>query len=255
MTYGKLIPVFCLLACFVPYAAGTTTATMDLTGVNNGANMGGVYTSPYFATITTGKTSISTAVICDDFSDDSYIGETWTADVTSLASLTSTNSTVKWNGTTWNGTQLSQAQEYMAAAVLTEDLLPIYSTNPTAAGEYGYAIWALLDPSASPLSYLTSSEATATTADINSAVAEVTGAHPTVTLASFGNVQIYSYDAAASAAVGQPTGCGGTCPPPPQEFLVVGMPEPPMAVSLLFYLLSAGAVAFVFRKRIVKRIS
>jgi hypothetical protein len=214
--------------------------------------MGGVYTSPYFANITTGATTVSTAAICDDFTDDSYIGETWTADVTNLASLSTPNSTVLWQGTTWNGKTLSQAQEYMAAAVLSEELLPVYASNPTLAGDYGYAIWELLDQSANPLGYLDAQNANIVTGFINSAVNEVTGAKPAVTLSQFSNVSIYSYDSAASIANGQPTGCGGTCPPPPQEFLVVGMPEPSMGLSLLFYLASLGCIVFVFRRHIVR---
>jgi len=238
-------------------ASGATTATFTLTDVNNGATLGGVYASPYYATITTDTTSVSTAAICDDFRDDSYVGETWTADVTTLSSLTSQNSTVLWQGTTWTGGSqpivLTQAQEYMVAALLTEQLVPLASSNPTLAGEYGYGVWALTDPSANPLGNLDSGTAALVTGFVNDAIAEVTGANPTVTLSDFSNVTIYSYDAAASLAAGQPTGCGGTCPPPPQEFLVVGMPEPSMPYSLIFYLSSAMCLVFVFRKRLVKR--
>jgi hypothetical protein len=269
MTRRSLISVCFLVVGTTPLVLGGTTATFDLTGTNNGANMGGVYTSPYFAKITTGTTTVSTAAICDDFSDDSYIGETWTADLTQYSALnTSTNSslnnsTVLWQGTTWQGTPtptiLTQAQEYMAAAILTEDLLPIYSTNPTLAGEYGYGIWALTYPSTlpadqSPQHYLDAGVWSTVEALVNTAVAEATGSNPAYnSLSDYSNVQIYSYDSGASLAAGQPTGCGGTCPPPPQEFLVVGMPEPSLDRSLLFYFSAFACLIVFFRRRIPGR--
>jgi hypothetical protein len=250
------VGTFCAFSAY-----GAVTATMTLTGVNNGANLGGIYTSPYFGTVTTGATTISTPIICDDFGDDSYIGETWTADATNLSTLSqaSNNATLKWQGTTFQGTALSQAQEYMAAAILTESLLPIYNTNPTLAGEYGFAVWQLLDPclnvscTLSPLSYIPTTTAQTVVGLMANAVSQVTGPHPTAQLSQFSNVTIYSYDATVSKALGQPTGCGGTCPPPPQEFIVVGMPEPPMALSLAFYLSTLSVIGYFFRRNIIAR--
>lgn len=257
MTRSFFTSVFCLLTCIASCVFGDTTATFNLTGTNSGASIGGVYTSPYFAQITTGATTVSTAAICDDFTDDSYLGETWTADVTSLSSLNTQNSTVLWHGTSWNGTQLTQAQEYMAVAILTEDLLPIYSTQPAIAGDYGYAIWALTFPNESgqlpPQDYLDTGTWSTVEGYVNTAVADVMGSNSNYNqLSDYSNVTIYSYDSAASAANDQPTGCGDTCPPPPQEFIVVGMPEPSMPLSLLFYFSALAGLVFVFRGRIVK---
>jgi hypothetical protein len=241
--------VACAMATMVP-AFATETATLQLTGTNGGANLGGVYTSPYFATITTGSTTISSAVICDDFADDSYLGETWTADVTHLSDLSSPNS-LKWQGTTWQGQTLTQAQEYMAAALLVEDLLPVYSTDAYKAGEYGFAIWALLDPADNPLGYIGNSNTVSQVKTyINSAVAEVSGSSAT-TLSQFSNVNIYTYDSALSLAAGQPSGCGG-CAPSPQEFIAVSMAEPPAPLLLLFYFSIASGLVFVFRRRMFK---
>ena len=63
---------------------------MTLTGANSGSQAG-VYTSPYTATID-GATGI--AVICDDFTSDTYFGETWTANVTNLSILASGPSSI-----------------------------------------------------------------------------------------------------------------------------------------------------------------
>jgi len=257
MVRSSITSAFCLFVSVASLAFGNTTATFTLTGTNEGANLGGVYTSPYFASIETGTTTVSTAAICDDFSDDSYLGESWTANVTNYSNLSSFNSTVMWTGTTWQGQTLSQAQEYMAVALLTEDLLPIYSSNPTLAGEYGYAVWALTYPdsesgSQSPESYLNSSGIpgiwSAVEGLVNSAVTNVVGPGSKVSLSQFGSVAIYSYDSAA----GLPTGCGNTCPPPPQEFIVVGMPEPSMPLSLLFYFSALTCLVIVFRRRVIK---
>ncbi len=46
-----------------------------------------VYVGPYYAMINW----VQKAVICDDFTDDSYVPEVWTATVTSFSALPSTS--------------------------------------------------------------------------------------------------------------------------------------------------------------------
>lgn len=147
----------------VDLTPGTGQALIDLTGTNNGYNEAGVYTSPYFGTITSSNgSSISTAMICDDYYNDSYLNEEWVANVTNLTSLpltgstqtdTSNGPTPLYTGITWNGMTLDQAQEYLVVAVLAEDVMQAYESEATAgsnltyyeqqAADYGFAIWDL----------------------------------------------------------------------------------------------------------------
>jgi hypothetical protein len=201
--------------------------------------MGGVYTSPYIATIG-GVTGIN--VICDDFADDSYVPETWTTYVTNLPTVTA-SSPVKWTGSGYGsavGYSLSQSNAYATAAYLAIQLLGTDQSTQagqTIAGELSFAMWALFDPAA--YNNISGSVLTAAKADL------VTAIQNHGLLSSYTNVSLYSYDAAA----GLPVGCGGTCGTPPQEFIVVKMPEPPSFAILAVDLLGViGLVAF-FRWR------
>jgi hypothetical protein len=227
-----------ILFCAASTALATQTTTLTLTGVE-GAVMGGVYTSPYVATIG-GVTGIK--VICDDFADDSYVPESWTAYVTNLPTVT-TSSPVKWNGSGYGtavGSNLSQSDAYATAAYLAIQLLGTDQSTQagqTIAGELSFAMWGLFDPVA--YNNISGSVLAASKADL------VTAIQNHGLLSSYTNVSLYSYDAAA----GIPTGCGGTCPAPPQEFIVVKMPEPPSFAILAVDLFSVLGIVVFFRWR------
>jgi hypothetical protein len=94
----------------------------NLTGAGSGGpNLDGVYTSPYTGTINGGP---SVPVICDDFSDESYLPEQWTAYQTSLSTIVGgsgpsylqwkdadSNGAVSAGGTSYAGWDLSQPLE------------------------------------------------------------------------------------------------------------------------------------------------
>jgi len=127
---------------FLASAALAQTVTMTLTGVNDGANAGGVYVDPYQATIASGPISISTPVICDDWSDETDINETWTANVQNLSSLGGTIGTTPIFG---NNSAL-----YNEAAWLATKLLALPTSGPlvttTTENEQiaiSYALWEL----------------------------------------------------------------------------------------------------------------
>lgn len=63
--------------------AAFADVSMQLTGVNSGYVMGGVYTSPY--SITVGGTPM--LLICDDFTTNISLGYSWSASTTSLTDL------------------------------------------------------------------------------------------------------------------------------------------------------------------------
>src|ERR1700691_5887745 len=75
-----LISAICLASVAFAQASGT------LTGVS-GSSYDGVYVSLYYAIV--GGTT--TAVVCDDFADESDIGSSWNAQTTSFSSVNSSN--------------------------------------------------------------------------------------------------------------------------------------------------------------------
>lgn len=233
--------------------AAPPTTTFDLTGVGTGSVLAGVYTSPYSGSVT-GPAGTTIPVICDDFADDSYVPEQWTAYVTSLSSLTSgtPDTYLKWLNTpgstiTVDGDVLNQASAYTVAAVLAIDIL---TSTGEAQEDYSYAMWELFDAPAAFAQLTaygdTSDEATANN-DLNAAVTnvETNGLTP----ADYTNVTIYSFDSAAGA----PTCNGGPCPnSPPQEFITVNMDEASALPELALYLvLCAGGLFFIGRRRIL----
>lgn len=239
--------------------AAQTTVTFDLNSPGSGANLAGVYTSPYTGTINGGPTI---PVICDDFADESYVPETWTAFVTSgssVSSLTpgSTADQLNWLNTpgstiTVNGQVLDQAQAYTVAAVLAVDIM---QSAGTAQEDYSYALWALFDPYGNgvlgdpgafgQLAGYTSDLNYATT-DLDNAVSYAfNSANAAQVQTDVNAATIYSYDASA----GIPTGaCGGPCPKP-QEFISVNMAEPPAPALLGMDLLGLAGLILIARHR------
>ena len=212
-----------------------------------------VYTSPYTATIG-GSTNVS--VICDDFTDESYVGEDWMAYVTPLSSIVSgpaTNDPLMWSGAsvTMPGPTtviLGQAQAYEVAAVLAVDILDSAAGSP-AQQYYSYALWDLFAPPSAVSSWLASYGDSGLmtsyiTPDLQSAVSYVLSSTNTVqVLADVDATTIYSYEPNTSS-------CNGVgCPTPtPQEFITVNMAEPP-APALLGMDLSGLAGLILIARR------
>jgi hypothetical protein len=238
-----------------PLAAQPPTTSFDLTGpVSQTPNLAGVVTSPYSGSIGGGPT---VPVICDDFADDSYIPEQWTAYVTSLSQVISENTSdtyLKWSGATsgaidagstlYKGWSLSQTQAYEAAALLAIDIL-----NPADTllqqQEYSFALWGLFDPAAfTQLGGTSVSDEQGALSYVEAAVADVvegispTGTGTLGTYLSNYNVTIYSYAGNASG------------PPPPQEFITVSMAEPSALAVLAFDLLGIAGLIFFVRRRL-----
>ena len=227
------------LLCTVPAAfaacpgsAAQGTACMDL--VNPGNNiMDNVYVGPYYASINGG---VPTAVICDDFSDDSYVPETWTADIYNTPNYGTTPANETRDAQKWTALNAitpqtySVAQDYNMVGWLATEMLNNLS-NPTTEGELHFALWAVFDPSALPyldsnsLSWL--SQATAFKND-SSYISSFT---------------IYSPD------LTQPISAPGSATNPPQEFLV-HTPEPPVLAVLGLDLSGLAGLVFLLRRRV-----
>jgi hypothetical protein len=182
--------------------------------------MDGVYVGAYTATIN----GVSTQVVCDDYADDSYLNESWSAAVTNSSSLGSTKwwqSPSGYNGAAWLVTQMMN------------------SSDPTTVGEIQYAIWGIFDSNAiTNLNNFNTTYGQAAQGWINMAAKN-----------SNTNFLVYTFDPLGGTA----TCGGGPCPTsgPPQEFLVVPAPESPFLITLAGYMLGLALIAVVLRRRVV----
>jgi hypothetical protein len=242
-----------LLATGPLAAAAPPTVTLNLTSAGSGANLGGVYTSPYYGNINGGST---VSVICDDFADDSYVPETWTAYQSSLSSILSgtwgtPDGYLKWLNTpsstvTVDGMKLTQAQAYTVAAVLAVDILNANSPAMTQQQEdLSFSMWELFDYSdaSAALNGDPMDQANALSL-LNAAVAY------TFNSANAAEVQdivksttVYSYDTGATGS------CNGPCTAP-QEFIAVNMVEPASPALLGLDLLAVGGLILFARRRL-----
>ena len=256
------------------------TVTFNLTNVGSGdPSLDSIYTSPYTGNINGGPTI---PVICDDFADESFIPEEWTAYVTSLSpTSTAVNPILRWGdsnvvaGTaptvgsvssySWS---LTQTHAYDVAALLSIDILTSVQGSQ-AQKDFSYALWGLFDPT-DAFAWLNSNgsytdQSNAET-DLNNAIGQVNGAISGGTLGGIlgnYNVTIYSYDPPPSAGgtgmipmCGSPlVGCAANgYSLPPQEFISVTTPEVSTPVLMAVDLLGFMALVGFLRKRISRTI-
>jgi hypothetical protein len=126
--------------------AGTTQ--MTLTGVGDGATFGDVYVDPYTATVG-GVTN--TPVICDDWSNNTYYNESWTASVINATTVSNGKLGTPMFG---NNQSLYDELAWLGAQMLANP------TNTTAQTEISFAMWDLTygingnNESPSPLTYM-----------------------------------------------------------------------------------------------------
>lgn len=126
------------LSTALPAMAGSVN--VQITGVG-GANQGGVYVAPYYLSINHQPTF---AVMCDDFSHEVTIGESWSGHISTFADLSNTRF------------GSADAQQYNEAAWLYTKFM----ANPGQAGDINFALWALFTPSTTSSSGYTSGAAT-----------------------------------------------------------------------------------------------
>ncbi|HLH06461.1 MAG TPA: PEP-CTERM sorting domain-containing protein [Terriglobales bacterium] len=117
------------LICLLTLAGTSLADTVTLTGAGP-ANQGGVYVYPYTLNIN----GTSYAGICDDYSHEVYIGESWTANIYTMGQYLQARF----------GTQTNAGTEYNEAAWLFSQ---IGSAPSSEVGDINFAIWSLFTPS------------------------------------------------------------------------------------------------------------
>lgn len=130
-THAIILFVVLAVALSVASTAKADSVTVTLTG-DSGGVQGGVYTSPYYATV---GTTTNVPIVCDDYAHSVYLGESWTASVSTFANLS--------NARFWQGTQAATLQLYDEAAYLFNELY----LQPSQRGDISFALWAIFDPS------------------------------------------------------------------------------------------------------------
>jgi hypothetical protein len=224
-------------------AAFAQTTSMNLTGTGDNATVydggSGVYVDPYTATVG-GVSNVS--VICDDWSNNSYVGESWTANVTTLNSLNmgtnaSTplfgNNPTLYNEVAWLGTQLLAN--------------PTNYANQVAVS---FALWELTyaynnpQESPDPTSFLAGSAEAGSQNTVNTLLSQATTA-----VAGGYNGNGWEILTPIAGTVSNPSDEGI-----PQEFLVYA---PESSSMILFGADTLGllALAFVFRRRLLVPVS
>jgi hypothetical protein len=228
-----------LLPCLAIGIWAQSTDTLQLVGVGPGNQMGGVYTSPYQVSVD----GTTVPLICDDFTTDISIGQTWTAIPTTFAAIQA--------GTNPGGTPkftTSEIQSYATIAVLAAELLtlPDNSSYSEQLGEISYALWGvfdtvLLNSTSNPYGSISGTELSAAQGYLAGAQTLVAGATSNGVIdlskisiggSSIQGMTIYTPDPKTSS----------------QEFVTVSMDEPTSLATFAVYL-ALGGCGLVFLKR------
>ncbi|MBZ5625335.1 MAG: hypothetical protein LAQ69_42540 [Acidobacteriia bacterium] len=228
-----------LLACFAA-GAFAATDTLQLQTAGAGYVMGGVYTSPYGISINGGA---PTLLICDDFTTDISLGQTWFATVTSLADLQAGTGTPKFTPV--------DIQNYATAGVLAAELMSLPNLYSEAAGEISYAIWGIFDTTllnsmSNPYGTITQKELDAAKQYLMNAENMVAGA-TTAGVVDLSKISING-QSINGLTIYTPSGPNGLNSS--QEFLQVSMPEPSYPAVLAVDLLAVVGLMVVLRRRI-----
>ena len=250
-----------VLACLVSVAWADDTLVVQNAGAP--AAMGGVYSSPYGITVN-GNLAL---LICDDFTTDISLGQSWIADATTLTTVDSGDvGSLKFANAAYNSTPgilggipptppslTTVAYDYAIVAVLAAELetLPYIGTlqeNTETAGELSYALWGVFD---APL--LTSTNTgfgTLSTDELTAARNDLKAAQALVNAATVGgvttlsNISLPNGVALESMTIYTPNGLAAS-----QEFITVATPEPSFWSILALDLLAAASLGFIFRRR------
>jgi hypothetical protein len=234
--------VVLVLPCLAVSAWATDTLTLE----NAGANfvMGGVYTSPYGISINSGS---PVSLICDDFTTDISLGESWTAIPTTfdaIADNTNPAGTPKFTPV--------DIQNYATVAVLAAELMSLPNLASVQAGEISYALWDVFDPTllnstSNPYGSITSGQLSAAQGYLAQAEAAVDSVSSLTSLSQISTAgTILNGKSIQGMTIYTPSPKSAA-----QEFVGVTMDEPPSLSVLAVYFLLGGVLFFV-RHRILR---
>lgn len=190
-----------LLALALTAAAGTVNVTLTGAGSNTASvpGLGQVYTYPYYLSVN----GAPTTVICDDFNDEVFFGESWQADAINLGAAVSAND--------FTNTRFSNGTGYEESAWMLSQI------NSSNSNDIQFAIWSLFDTNATTASELLALDGGAPGTWLANAASWASNS-ANLSAFDFSNFVVYSPIAGT-----QPAGDGM-----PQEFIT----ETPEPVSL-----------------------
>jgi hypothetical protein len=237
--------VVLLLPCL---AFGAWAQTDSLQLINAGADyaFGGVYTSPYGISINGGST---VPLICDDFTTDITINETWSAIPTTFAALQAASNPVG----TPKFTPAAEITDYAVTAVLAAELMELPNLATDQAGEISFALWDVFDPTL--LTSTSNPYGSITGAQLIAAQGYLTGAEALVAGATSGGVITLNNISVGGRSI---AGMSIYTPSPKgaaQEFLMVSMPEPSYPLVFAGDLLAMVGLILVLKRRLTGRVS
>jgi len=242
----RFVSIFWATLCCAPLALAQGD-NFTITGANpDGYYLGNnpaVYVDPYTATVTGPGVNYSGFVICDDYTDEVTVPESWTVDSSTIGAGGATNGLFQSDNYSYTlgsqGFSYSGEQGYNMVAYLADELMTNENYNNQATADaLSYAIWTIFTPSAySNITGDTSVQA-AVVQDIESAWTNA------------GKNSDYSGPA---VTVWTPTSWNGD-PSRPQEFLTVQTPEPPALASLAVDFTVLLGFLCVVRRRILRRV-
>lgn len=137
-----LVGLALFLSC-AAYADGTTVSMVF--GTVNGAQDGQYYVSPYYGTMNGAPVTL----FCDDINNEVTWGQTWTANVTSLASGVFTNTRYGNGSINPNLGSNNPKVLYEEAAWLVTQ----FASNPSDYVTLQHALWDLMTPGAEPTAF------------------------------------------------------------------------------------------------------
>ncbi|MGZ4831504.1 MAG: PEP-CTERM sorting domain-containing protein [Terriglobales bacterium] len=211
-----LLFVLLLLLALVPAKVYADTVNLTLVNTLPNNSAGGVYVYPYNFSINGSKTL--TALLCDDYLDEVKLGESWNANVNTLAAAAA------------GAGHFGITNNYYKAGWLYEQLL---ANAPNASPEaINWAIWKVMSPSITVPSSVLGSSSTAGT--VAWWLAQIPG---TIDPNSLNNIVVYTWDGNTSTLLNGPGH-------PPQEYFG-SVPEP----ATITLILTGGGIFLRRRKR------
>jgi hypothetical protein len=225
MRRSSLRILYCMALVLFCAATSMFAANMQLQNAFPNGSLAGVYIGPYTALID----GVSTQVICDDYSSETYIGQSWTANVSTFADLSGTKF----------GDSATAVTKYKEVAWLSLQLLnppytcPLPSIN--CAGDIQFAIWQVFD-SPNPFNDLGPGADS-----INSAYWLGKAATESANFTA-SDLSAFSFYTPTPLVPGVS----------PQEFVVVKAPEASEIVLLAIDLSAVAGVYLLFRRRSLK---